>query len=426
MTLAIKRTWEPHPAQRAVMDDGHRYRIVACGRRWGKSEMAAHITFEYAWEHAGSSVWWVAPTYTDAYNYGWGDDPEAVGLVDIIPDKLIAQNGKRRSDPRSITLINGSVISFRSAEREDSLKGAGISFLVIDESGKVPNRAWEEELRPTLFDSEAPMLAIGTPKGSNWFRTWHARSDSDPDIMSWQASTYQNPHISDDEIERSRQDMPERVFEQEVLAKFLEDAGGVFIGVRDCLADYDLDAPGKPKEATFEPPYSIGVDLGRQKNFAVVTALDTTGRLAAFRRLRDTSWKVIQGAIEDVADHRSPCVVRLDAGRDNQIIENIERGGYSIERVHFGGGNNKRDLIDNLAVRIETNDVEFPGTYSEESERLEPDIPELLNELQIYEFEATRTGRITYGPPQGAHDDIVDSLAMAAKSITSRSAGTWR
>lgn len=424
MSVQLRRKWQPHPGQAGVITDRHRFRVVACGRRWGKSEMCAHMVVEWAWLHPGANVWWVAPTYTDAYNYGWGEDPSAVGVNDILP--AAAVHKRYRDDPRRIVLKNGSVISFRSADRPESLVGAGLSFLVIDEAGTVADHTWYEELRPTLADERAPMIAIGTPKGPNWFKTLHARGQDpkDPTTMSWSAPTYQNPHIADEEVDDMKRDMPDLKFRQEILAEFVEESGGVFRGVRDTLAIYDIDAESPPQQATFEAPFTIGVDLGRAENFSVVTALDANGKLAGYRRVRQTSWSVIEAAIEAVADRRQPHTIYIDATRDNALIEGLERKGYRIEPVTFGA-KMKRELVDNLAVRVEKGDLILPATEPHDGGSvLEPVYPEVVNELEIFEYDTTAKGNVTYHAPPGSHDDCVDSLALAAQRPTT-TAGTW-
>lgn len=411
----LVRRWEPHAAQRTVLQTPARYRILACGRRWGKSTLAAHIAWEYAFHNAEADVWWVAPTYSDANDYGFDN------VEPLIPEWAMAGEPKLTA-PRELELTNGSTISFRSAEREDSLRGAGLDLLIIDEAGSVPERAWTTELRPTLMDEEAPMVAIGTPKGKNWFHTWFTRGQDpqEPEVASWQSSTYDNPHISDEEIDQTRAEMPQRQFEQEVLAKFVEHASGVFAAVEECIAHDPPDAMDEAHrvspetwfaEQGFKGPYAIGVDLARTQDFAVVCALDDNGRLAAFERLRDTSWARIQAVIERVADSLTPHTVYIDATRDNKLVQDLQDEGYLVEPVRFTASR-KKDLIETLAVRMEQHDIEFP------------DITPLVNELNAYKTEVTPSGNVRYTAPEGGHDDTVDALALAAQEPRVSNA-TW-
>lgn len=391
---AILRTlWRPHDGQRAIMDHPARFRIVACGRRWGKSEMCAHLAMEYALEQPDAEVWWVAPTYDDANDYGFDK------MTPLLTPAVIAGEPKR-TKPRQIELVNGSRISFRSAEREDSLRGGGVNFLVIDESSSVSERAWIEELRPTLSDTLGDMIAIGTPKGRNWFYRWYQRGQSvdHPDVASWQAPTYQNPHVPDSEIDDARGDMPKRAFQQEYLADFIDDAGGVFQGIRDRnVASYEF--PVDPAET--EGPYAIGVDFARMADWTVAVVLDTDGRIVAFERLQQTTWTRIQRVVERLAEAYTPNRIALDATRDNKIVQDLSDSGLSVEPVTFSA-TTKRTLIENLITRLEETSITIPSSLNT-----------LINELEVYEYDMTDTGRVRYAAPAGFHDDCVDALALA-------------
>lgn len=388
----LRRLWTPHPGQAAVMNHPARFRIVAAGRRWGKSEMAAHEILEYALEHRNATCWWVSPTYDMSNRFGFDK------IKPLVSPDVLASDPKR-TKPRAFEFDNGSRISFRSAEREDSLRGPGIDFLVIDEAGSVPERAWTDELRPALADTEGDMLAIGTPRGRNWFHSWWNRGQSadHPSVASWRAPTEQNRHVPDAEIAAAESDMPERVFRQEHLAEFVDDSGGVFGNVRAHVAEYDL--PVSPSDAA--SPYAIGVDFARFEDWTVITVLDADGRLVAFDRLRETTWNRIQQQIERRADEYDPSTAAVDATRDNKIVADLEDAGVDVEPVNFSS--DKQTLIDNLITSLENGDV-----------TLSDDAPQLINELEVYEYERTDSGKIRYRAPSGFKDDSVDALALAA------------
>ena len=319
-------------------------------------------------------------------------------MTPLLSPDLLASS-PTRSKPRRIQLATGSEISFRSAEREDSLRGGGVDFLVIGEAGSVPERAWTEELRPALSDTLGNLLAIGTPRGRNWFYRWFQRGQSSdhPDVASWQAPTYQNPHVPDEEVDSAREDMPERAFEQEHLAEFVDDTGGVFEQVRErAVEDYEL--PVAPDVGA--TPFSIGVDFARLQDYTAIVVLDADNRLVAFDRLNETTWHRIQQRIERLADEYSPNQVAVDATRDNKIVQDLEDGGLSVEAMNFG--RRKQVLIDNLATRLEAGEMTVSA-----------DAPVLINELEVFEYDITESGRVRYSAPSGFHDDCVDALALA-------------
>lgn len=384
----LESLWRPHPGQQAIMQTPVRYRIVACGRRWGKSEMAAHEALEFALEHPDATVWWVAPSYEQANSYGFDK------IKPLLSPEITADTPKL-SKPRQIDLVNGSTLSFRSAEREDSLRGGGVDFLVIDEAGSVADRAWVKELRPTLSDTQGDMLAIGTPRYRNWFHEWFGRGQSEeyPDVASWQAPTKQNPHVPDEEIDSAREDMPDREFRREYQAEFLDETGGVFTDLERVLADYN------PDRVDGEGPYSTGVDFARSDDYTVIITLDGSGRLVHFDRVRGVGWPEIQRRVERAADEYGG-VAYLDATRDNKIVADLQEAGVTVEPVSFGGGT-KQDLMQDLITTIEQGELTLP------------DMDPLVHELQVFEFDETPAGNTRYAAPTGFKDDCVDALALA-------------
>lgn len=392
----LKTLWRPHAGQRAIMDHDGRFKIVACGRRWGKSEMAAHSALEYALSNPGSTVWWVSPSYQQSNKFGFDK------IKPLLSPEILADSPKL-TKPREIPLTTGTTISFRSADREDSLRGGGVDYLVLDEAGSVSERAWTEELRPSLSDTLGEMLAIGTPRGRNWFFRWHQRGQSSDhsDVASWQAPTTQNPHVPDSEVESAKGDIPERVHSQEYSAEFIDDTGGVFAGVREHVESYPL--PVAPESSA--SPFAIGVDFARFEDWTVIVVLDASGRVVAFERMQQTTWTRIQQAIERLADEYAPNTVAVDATRDNKIVSDLEDSGLSVEPVSFSA-KRKRTLIENLITRIEAGEITLPAEANQ-----------LLNELEVFEYDTTPTGHVSYHAPSGFHDDGVDALALAASNL---------
>lgn len=382
-------TWEPFAEQQAVMHHPARFRIVVAGRRWGKSEMAAHEAFEYALENPGATVWWVAPTYQQANSYGFDKIKPLLSLD-------VRAGEPKRSKPRQIDLVNGSTLSFRSADREDSLRGGGVDFLVVDEAGSVPTRVWTEVLRPTLADTGGRMLAIGTPKRRNWFYEWfqRGRDDTNPEVAAFQAPTESNPHVPAEEIEHARATNPERVFRQEWQAEFLDETGGVFTDLGErALREYDPDA------VDGEGGYATGVDFARSDDYTVIVTLDEEGLLVHFDRVRQVGWPEIQRRVERAVENY-PGPAALDATRDNAIVSNLEDAGVSVEPVEFTA-KTKRELIENLVTAVENEELTLP------------DMDPLVHELEVFERTATEGGSVRYAAPSGFKDDCVDALALA-------------
>jgi hypothetical protein len=399
-----------HAGQAKILDSGARFRIVACGRRYGKTVTCAKETRDDLFSHGDEWLtWWVAPTYQQA-------EIGSRALLDELPEKYVADFNQSKLRVETTT---GAVCEFKSADQPDNLRGEGVDKLIVDEAPEVSQYAYENALRPTLTDSEhSRMIAIGTPKGRGWFfRLWQrGQSDDWPDYESFRAPTSDNPFINTDDVADAKRTLPDRVFRQEYLAEFISETGGVFENLDETLftASYSLPdqgLPPLPDDASrrdpdvpyAEKPFSIGVDFARHQDFRVTIVLDANGRLVYFDRGQHEAWPKIQNDIQAVSD-RYPGVVSVDASRDNKIVADLEAAGVPINPVKFSSSR-KQELIENLAASVEAGELTAP------------DIPTLRSELEVFEYDVTRAGNVRYHAPQGHHDDTVDTLALAADGL---------
>lgn len=398
-------TWELSAWQADVFQSDARFRVVRAGRRAGKNILAVADQIEYAraperspWgADEGATCWWVGPTYTQAEKYGFQK------ALDNIPAHWIDGEPKR-SEPYEVPLINGVTLEYRTYDKPDSLQGAGVDHMVIDEAPYMPGSIWENDLRPMLLDNQGTALMIGKPLTRNWFYRLDQRGESPdyPEYESFHATSYDNPTIPDSEIESERGSTSERAFKREYLAEYIDDSGGVFEQVRDRIVrDYD------PATTDGIRPYATGVDFARHEDYTVIHTLDSDGTTVEHRRLRGEPWPRIQSAIEAVVTEY-PGTVALDATRDNKIITDLEDSlsESDVRPVTFTS-KRKRELIENLVTHVEQESVAIP------------DLPVVVSELQLFEYDVTRAGNVRYNAPEGEHDDCVDAFALAVDTWAS-------
>ena len=205
-----------HPGQAEVFANGARFRVLACGRRWGKTRLGVAMCIETA--SKGGRAWWIAPSYKLAA-VGWRG---VRNLAAQIPSVQI------REGERLLTFPGGGTVQVRSADDPQSLRGEGLDFAVLDECAYMKPEAWTEALRPALSDRKGGALFISTPRGLNWFRDlWLLGQLPEQDEWrSWSFKTVDNPFIDPAEIAAARAILPSRVFRQEYEADFMEDAPG--------------------------------------------------------------------------------------------------------------------------------------------------------------------------------------------------------
>ncbi len=68
-----------------------------------------------------------------------------------------------------INLINGRKILVRGADNPDSLRGASLTYVVMDECAFIKEDTWQKILRASLSDQKGRALFISTPSSRNWF-----------------------------------------------------------------------------------------------------------------------------------------------------------------------------------------------------------------------------------------------------------------
>lgn len=206
--------------QTDIFSSDSRFRVVVAGRRFGKTFLSTAEMLKVAISKPKANVWYLAPTYKAAKDIAWAM------LVDTVPEGYIA---KRNETELSLSLINGSKISLKGAEKPDSLRGRSIDLCVLDEFADMKIETWSEVIRPSLSDRQGSALFIGTPKGRNHFYDlWTYGTDKIQDWASFQYTTLDGGNVPADEIEAAKRDLDERTFKQEYLANFVNYSGIIY------------------------------------------------------------------------------------------------------------------------------------------------------------------------------------------------------
>lgn len=205
-----------------VWKSAHRFKVVAAGRRWGKTQLGRTWLFKQAMAHGRGRYWYVAPTREDAKDIMWAD------LKAACHPSWLAE--EPREGDLSLLLTNGAELRLWSAEKGDSLRGRPLKALVMDEYADMDTAVYHEILRPSLADFRAPALFIGTPKSFNHFHAlWERGQDENrPMWASWQFKSLDNPFLDPAEIEEARRDTDPRTFRQEWEANFEAIAGRAY------------------------------------------------------------------------------------------------------------------------------------------------------------------------------------------------------
>ena len=148
----------PHKAQLEVLNSPARFKVLMCGRRFGKSSLAQIIGSMSALK--GETVAYVTPTYLLAKVF-------FNEVIKLFPTGFVTDN---RSD-LIIDFPTGGQIRFFTGERIDSMRGLKFHYCIIDEAPYLKNLkdSWQNVIRPTLTDYKGGGLFVSTPRGKDFF-----------------------------------------------------------------------------------------------------------------------------------------------------------------------------------------------------------------------------------------------------------------
>jgi predicted phage terminase large subunit-like protein len=238
-TLQVKL----HEKQLEVFNDNTRFKVVAAGRRFGKSRLAAWTLLIEALKSKTKDVFYIAPTYQQAKDIMWAM------LKELGNEVIIAAH----ENTSVLTLRNGRKIYLKGADRPDTLRGVGLAFVVIDEYADIKPNVWEQIVRPALADVQGGALFIGTPKGRNHFYEMFKLGEAgkNPEWTSFHFTSYDNPLIPASEIEAAKESMSSFAFRQEFLSSFEAASRDIF------KPEWITIDEEEPKEGN----YYIAVDL---------------------------------------------------------------------------------------------------------------------------------------------------------------------
>ena len=245
--------------QKEVITNTSRFRVLITGRRFGKTYLAINELAKFA-RYSNKKVWYVAPSYRQAKSICWNE----------LKDKLIKHKWVKSINNSDLTIVlrNNSRISLRGADNENSLRGIGLDFLVMDEFADIHKQAWYEVLRPTLSDTQGHALFCGSPRGfGNWSYELYKLGETNKDWQSFKYTTLEGEQVSKDEIEQAKQDLDLRTFQQEYEATFVNYSGMIYY-------NFNREKNLLDKFSNYHNTLHIGLDFNVEPMCAVVSVIE--------------------------------------------------------------------------------------------------------------------------------------------------------
>lgn len=364
-----------------------KYNLVCCGRNFGKTILLINLLLKQALTKSDKLIYFISQTYSFSNTI-------YKQIFSILKNTGLIRSANKGE---SIELTNGTVIEFYSYNNWDNLRGYNFADIIfIDEAAKISNTAWNEVMKYICISNNKLVYLFSTPRGKNWFYDLYTKSLNNYNYQFFKATTYDNPHISDDEKAGLDLAAGTDIWRQEVMAEFIENGGEVFNKVEEAFI-LPTFAHSKQKK------YFIGVDLAKSVDFTVIIVLTELREIAYFKRFNKTDYETINNEISNVIKQFAPYGFIETNNFGGTVLETQHKRGYGKYVQGWTATNEtKGEIIRNLILK-----------FQEQKIFLTPHLTELKQELEQFGFKITSQGNITYAAHGSGHDDCVIALALA-------------
>jgi hypothetical protein len=227
--MLITIPYTPQQYQKEWHNCPTRFLVLVTGRQIGKTTGIINDAIRHALKNQNQRIWYVTNDYKQAKRNVW----------DAFQKYLLPEmNAECNSSELKITFPNGSKIELIGVENAQSLRGAVVHRMYLDEYADFPRDIWTKVLRPMLSTTAGKVWFVGTPKGmgNDLYDKFFA---DEPDTTKFKIPAIKNgiptsAYANAEELKQAEATLPKDAFNQEYLAEFTRPSGTVY-------ADWPLD-----------------------------------------------------------------------------------------------------------------------------------------------------------------------------------------
>jgi phage FluMu gp28-like protein len=395
--------------QREFLNTTSKRVVLRWPRQSGKSRSLAAYSIWFAASHPATNTLIVAPSWRQSSNL----HSTIQNLLDAAPRRIRKALLAKRS--RTITQFRNGARIIALPNSANLLRGYTTSLLILDEAAFFNNdeEIFHHVLPPMLATTGGTMVVASTPWGRN---TEFYRINNDP---SWQILhvTWREPAEAGiytlewvKEVEKTRETLPltyqmeyEAEFTEDVDAWLTQDLLGKACHVNIAYVGFDEDARGE---------FYAGLDLAEvidHSAFAVVRKKgkeidlvhmhrfplkEELGTVLGYIKILSQKWQSIGAVYVDNTKHGKYILADMkEVGIPNPIGVNFST-------------DSKQEMAQIMRDRLADGKLRMPYDRS------------LLNELNVEQYQLTKTGKIAFSHLSGTHDDRFWALALATYAAT--------
>ena len=366
--------------------------MLDCGRRFGKDIIQRNYISEGI--ISGQPCAWYEPTYKSLLdNWEW------------FCSTLYPITSRKSDQEKRLELSTGGMLDMWSLQDKDASRGRHYKRVAVNEAAKVEHLeySWNNVIRITLADLLGGAMIGSTPRGRNYFKSLYDRGidPQEKEWSSWKMSTYRNPYIAETELAEIKRTTPELIFQQEILAEFIELEGSVFRRIQDAaiLEPIEQAIPNRQYIAAVDPAASV--------DYTVVTIWDVADKHCVYMdRYNRVDYIVLGDRLHAVYKLFNCQSMTIEVNGIGQgVVDHLQGRGMNV--IPFTTTNaTKQAVITTLQSAFEHGEIRIVNS------------PVMIGELLSFEAHRSPSGSYQYSAPDGMHDDCVMSLALGWDSLS--------
>lgn len=382
-----------HQKQREIVQNKARFRVLLAGRRFGKTVLAVEEMIFNAVSKKDARIVYISPTFQSSRDIAWEQLKNRITKIDCLLNES-------RLEVEIPNKFGGKgKILLRSWDAIETLRGQFFDFIILDEVAQFRGfwNGWHEVLRPTLSDRKGRAMFISTPKGFNHFYDLYNLENKDSDYKSFKFTTYDNPFIPKEEVDKAQEEMTEDRFAQEYLADFRKTEGLVY-------KEFNRQ---RHVTESFPETYIetiLGVDFGYTNPAAIIPARVDGDSHYWIRE----EWYERGKTVEQIAER----ALSYKSTKCYPDPENSE-GCATLRKA----GLNVRDANKAIVAGID----HVRELFKQGRIHIHPDCTNLIYELETYRYPDKRPDQNEPEKPIKENDHLLDALRYAlftSKPIT--------
>ena len=351
--------FKPRAWQQKCIDAREKYTVLVVHRRAGKTVLAAQTLFSYALNKPGHMYAYVMPELKQGRMVAW---PVFKSILRKVQGVQIDANHKidlarAYESDNSIRFNNGSEIKLLGSDNPDSIRGAKLAGVVMDEVAQMPREVWTEVIFPALLDSNGWALFIGTPKGINLFSELYERGN-DPAFPNWKSmvfTVYETDALSPEQIAEYQAACSEEEFKREMLCDFTASTEDQLISIGDVVGSMEryreqgYKGELRPKDGE---NLILGVDVSRYGNDRSVIFMRCGLRAELVVMFTGKDTAQLADAVKKAYERYRPAAIYVDGtGVGGGVVDILRARRIPCYDVNFSSSsseaiyNNKRTEI---------------------------------------------------------------------------------